>query len=432
LDGAIAANRRTIEVDPHDVGGHGNLIYALTAHEACDAQTLLAEHRAWAVRHAEPLTAAAAPHAREAPGGRRLRVGYVSAHFRNHAVSFFSEPLIAAHDHERFEIYLYSDVKNADQVTARFQGHADAWRDTAGATDDALAQTVRQDRIDILVDLAGHIGPNRLLVFARKPAPVQVTYLGYQNTTGMSAMDYRLTDAHADPPEMTDPFYTERLVRLPRAFFCYRPPQPAPEVSALPTLASGQITFGSLNQPIKLRPTTWETWARILAAVPCSRLLVLAYPGGQFERRARDMMADRGVDPDRLEVVGRRPRYDYLQLHERIDLALDSFPFNGHTTVCEALWMGVPSIMLEGTSYASRFGGSVLVNLGLEDFLARSVDEYVQIAVAWAGQPERLAELRGTMRERMRASPLVDAAGFARNVEDAYRQMWLGWCQGDI
>ena len=337
--------------------------------------------------------------------------------------------MIAAHDHRAFEIYCYSDVEQPDAVTERFRGHADQWRDVAGTSDAALAELVRRDQIDILVDLAGHIGGNRLLALARKPAPVQVTYIGYQNTTGMSAMDYRLTDEHADPPGMTDGYYAERLVRLPRAFFCYQPPDFAPEVNALPALETGRVTFGSLNQPFKIRPAAWQAWSRILAAVPNSRLLVLGHAGSQFERHGREIVAAAGVDPARVEVVNQRPRSEYLRLHHEIDIALDSFPLGGHTTVCEALWMGVPSVMLEGGSYASRFGGSALVNLGLTDLIARSGDEYVEIAVRLAGQLDRLAELRRTMRGRMQDSPLLDAAGFARNLEDAYRRMWRAWCE---
>ncbi len=430
LESVIATNRRAIELNPADAGGHSNLLYALLAHEAYDAQMLLAEHRAWAARHADPLTPAAPGHENDPQGERRLRIGYVSAHFRQHAVSFFSEPLIAAHDRAAFEIYCYSDVKKPDEVTARFQSYADHWRDVTGMSDDAVAQCVAADRIDILVDLTGHIGGNRLLAFARKPAPVQVTYLGYQSTTGMKAMDYRLTDEHADPPGETDRFHTEKLVRLPRSFFCYAAPRVAPEVNELPALGSGCVTFGSLNQTIKLRPRTLQAWSRILAAVPNSRLLVLAYSPGQFERNMSDIMKRAGVDPQRVEVVNRRPHYEYLCLCNRIDVALDSFPFNGHTTVCDALWMGVPSIMLEGSSYASRFGGSVLLNVGLADLIARTPERYVELAVELAGQPQRLAEMRRTMRDRMRGSPLLDAAGFTRNLEEAYRRMWHDWCKG--
>ncbi len=428
MDGAIAAFRQAVECNPADAGNHSNLLYTLNFHPDYDSERVLAEHREWAARHAEPLTTAATPHTIDRDPERRLRVGYVSAHFRQHAVAFFSEPLLAAHDRARFEVFCYADLRFSDEATARFQAGDDGWRDTTQLSLDQLAALIRQDRVDILVDLAGHIGDNRLPMFARKPAPVQVTYLGYQNTTGMSAMDYRLTDAHADPPGLTDRWYTERLIRLPGAFFCFAPPESSPPVGPLPAGQTGAVTFASLNHIHKLTPENLRTWAKILARVPNSRLRVLAYAPGVFERHVLTQMAAEGVDPARLEVVNKRPRYDYLQMHNEIDVALDSFPFNGHTTVCDALWMGVPSIMLEGDRYASRFGGSTLLGVGLGELIARSVDEYVELAVQLATDRQRLAGLRSMLRERLLGSPLVDAKRFAGDVEAAYRQMWRTWC----
>ncbi|MEX0676317.1 MAG: tetratricopeptide repeat protein [Pirellulales bacterium] len=428
MQGSIAAFRRIVELDPGDAAAHSNWIYALNADPAVDAQALAAEHRAWAERHAEPLTAAARPHSRDRTPEKRLRIGYLSPHFREHAVSFFSLPLLAAHDHGAFEVFCYADSNLSDQITERFRQSADHWRPIAGLTDSAAADLVREDAVDILVDLAGHIGENRLLIFARKPAPIQVTYLGYQNTTGMSAMDYRLSDAHADPPG-TDAFYSEKLVRLPRSFFCYAPPEPSPEVNPLPALEAGGVTFGWLNSMMKMTPEAIRTWAKILTAVPGSRLIVLAYRPGVFEQRVREAMTRFEVDPARVEIVRWCGQDEYLRLHHRIDLALDSFPLNGHTTVSNALWMGVPSVVREGTTYASRFGGTALINLGLDDLIARSSDDYVRIASGLAGDLPRLAEMRCGLRARMSASPLMDAAGFARYVEHGYRQMWRAWCR---
>jgi protein O-GlcNAc transferase len=428
MDGAIAAFRQAVECNPADAGNHSNLLYTLNFHPGYDQDRVFAEHLTWAARHAEPLTDVAAPHTLDRDPQRRLRIGYVSAHFRHHAVAFFSEPLLAAHDRGQFEIFCYADMRQSDETTARFRAQVDGWRDTTQLSHDQIAELVRQDRIDILVDLAGHIGDNRLPMFARKPAPVQVTYLGYQNTTGMSAMDYRLTDAHADPPDVTDRWYTERLVRLPGSFFCFAPPESSPPVGPLPAERSGDITFASLNHIHKLRPENFRAWARVLTRVPASRLKVLAYAPGTLERNVRTLMAEEGIDPGRIEVVNKRPRYDYLEMHNEIDVALDTFPFNGHTTVCDALWMGVPSIMLEGDRYSSRFGGSTLLGLGLGELIARSVDEYVELAVQLATDRRRLTELRGTLRERLLSSPLVDAQRFAREVEAAYRQMWRTWC----
>jgi len=428
-DAAIAAYRRAVALNPANAAEHSNLLYALNFDPHIDPAKLFAEHRAWAQRHAEPLTAAAAPHARDGDHERRLRVGYVSPHFREHAVSFFTEPAILAHDRRGFEIFCYSDVGVGDACTERFRAGADCWRDIAGLSDEQVAQQARDDRIDILVDLAGHIGGNRLLAFARKPAPIQVTYLGYQNTTGMSAMDYRLTDEHADPPGMSEKFYTEQLERLPQSFFCFAPSEQAPEVNALPAATKGYVTFASLNHINKLRPEALLAWASILKSTPNSRLLVLGYAPGRFEANVRDVMVCAGVDASRVRVVNKRPREEYLRLHHEIDIALDTIPFNGHTTVCDALWMGVPSIMLEGNTYASRFGGTALVNLGLRDLIAGSQSQYIQLATALAGDLARLAALRSGLRTTMRTSVLLEAAGFTRRLEAAYRRMWAAWCE---
>jgi predicted O-linked N-acetylglucosamine transferase (SPINDLY family) len=315
-----------------------------------------------------------------------------------------------------------------DDVTGRLKSSVDVWRETGAVSDGRLAEMVREDRIDILVDLAGHIGGNRLLVFARKPAPIQVTYIGYQNTTGMTAMDYRLTDERADPPGVTDEFYTERLVRLPNSFFCYKPSEEAPPVTPLPARASGQITFGYFNNFTKVTPHVMEAWFEILKRVPDSQLLVLAPGGGFVERRLRELARESDIDPQRITLCDRQPCSGYMRLIQRADVALDPFPFNGHTTTCDSIWMGVPVVMLEGNTYASRFGGSVLANVGLEGLIARSVDEYVNVAVKLAGDVDRLARLREELRARMASSPLLDFAGFARHVEVAYRQMWRTWC----
>jgi len=426
-DRSLAAVRRAVELEPSSAPIHSNLLYALNFRSDLDARTVAAEHRAWAARHAEPLTHAAAAHDNDRTPERTLRVGYVSPHFREHAVSFFSEPLLTAHDGQQYQVYCYSDTRAVDSTTERFRGRAFAWRDISRASDEEMARQIREDAIDILVDLAGHIGGNRLLVFARKPAPLEFTYLGYQNTTGMSAMDYRLTDAIADPPG-SDEFYSEKLLRLPTSFFCYQPPDRAPEVNALPALERGYVTFASLNHLSKLTDAALVAWASLLREVPRSRLLLLGYTPGVLETRLRNIFAEQGVDPERLQVINKRPRFAYLELHHGIDLALDTFPFNGHTTICDALWMGVPSVVLQGDRYAARFGSTALVNLALEDLIAKNVGEYVAIAAGLARDLPRLAALRRELRATFLASPLTDAPRFAREVEAAYRQAWRTWC----
>ncbi len=425
---AIAAYRKAVELRPDVAAEYSNLLYSLNFVASANPADVFAEHLNWARLHAEPLTARAAPHANDRSPERRLKIGYVSPNFCDHAVNFFVEPVLTSHDHGPFEIFCYSDVSNPDAVTERLRGAADHWRDVCGQSDERVADLIRNDRIDILVDLTGHIANNRLLAFARKPAPIQVTYLGYQNTSGMSAMDYRLTDQQADPPGLTDPFYTERLVRLPRAFFCFRPPDEAPPLKRLPAKKFGQITFGSFNSSKKLTPETIDAWLHVLARVPRSRLLVLAHRGGYLENHLRELAQSRGLERHRVELYDKRARADYLELQQRADIALDPFPFNGHTTSCDSLWMGLPVVMLRGNSYASRFGASALVNVGLESLIADSVEQYIEIAVELSSDLDRLAELRGELRQRMADSALLDPQGFTRNLERAYRQMWHTWC----
>jgi protein O-GlcNAc transferase len=425
---AIDAYRQTTRLQPAAVEVHSNLLYTLNLDPACDPRTVFAEHLAWAKIHAEPLTALASPPTNDRTPDRRLRIGYVSSHFRQHAVNFFSEPMLAAHDHALFEIFCYSGNPVDDAVTERLKSTVDHWREIHGKSDAEVADLVRNDRIDILVDLTGHIDGHRLLVFARKPAPVQVTYLGYQNTTGMSAIDYRLTDARADPPGRTDAYYTEQLIRLPRSFFCYQPPSDAPPITPLPAGHLGHVTFGSFNNFSKVGPAVLACWWQILGRVHGSRLLVLAEGAADVERLVLESARSAEIECERVEVVGRRPNFEYLQLIQRADIGLDPFPFSGHTTTCDSLWMGVPVVMLEGETYASRFGGSVLANVGLEGLIAGSIERYVECAVALSGDLGGLVKLRNELRPRMADSALLDFQGFTRHLEQAYRRMWLSWC----
>jgi protein O-GlcNAc transferase len=430
LDDALEYYRTAIELAPEKAGQHGNLLYLLNYHPAYSPAAVFAEHRAWAARHADPLTARSAPHANDRTPDRRLRVGYVSPNFREHAVNYFSEPILASHDHAGCEVFCYSDVRHADDTTSRLRGYADQWRDIVDRGDQEVSEIIRRDQIDILVDLTGHISNNRLLVFARKPAPVQVTYLGYQNTTGMAAMDYRLTDAWSDPPGITDEFYTEALIRLPRSFFCYQSSADAPAVSSLPALANGFVTFGSFNSFAKVTPEVLSVWATILLAVPQSHLVLLAPLTERLRERVSSSFERRGVSAERLELCDRQSHKEFLELIERVDIALDPFPFNGHTTTCDALWQGVPVVMVAGQTYASRFGSSALVNLGLNDLVGNTHEQYVQIAVQMTRDLAKLARLRANLRPLMADSPLVDFQGFTRHLEKTYRQMWTRWCAG--
>jgi predicted O-linked N-acetylglucosamine transferase (SPINDLY family) len=342
-------------------------------------------------------------------------------------VGFFLEPILTHLDRSRFHVTCYAGVDRPDAVTQRLRGLAGAWRDIAGLPDDAVAELIRADAIDILVDLAGHTAGRRLLVFARKPAPVQVAHFGYPNTTGLAAMDYRLTDSYADPPGQTEAFHTEELVRLPEVAWCYQP-SPAPAVGPLPALAAGYLTFGSLNNLAKVTAQVMARWSDLLRAVPGSRLLLLTGAGPQTDQRLRDRFRQKGIDSDRLLLMGRRPRDQYLELYRQIDIGLDPFPYNGGVTSCDALWMGVPMITLAGNSYASRQGVSLLSNLDLRDWIAQTPEEYVALAARRGKDLEDLQRLRSGLRERMQRSPLCDGARFTRRLEEAYRAMWRRWC----
>jgi protein O-GlcNAc transferase len=427
LDEAVASFRRALELKPDDHTAHSNLLYTLLYCPGYDGRAILEEHRLWSRRFADPLAHHIEPHPNDRSARRRLRIGYVSPDFCDHAQSFFMVPLLSAHDHENFEIFCFADVARPDGFTARLRSLADVWRDIAGLTDEQVARLVRQDRIDILVDLTMHMARNRLLVFARKPAPVQVSWLAYPGTSGLSTVDYRLTDPYIDPPGLHDHDYSEESIPLPDAFWCYDPLAGEPAASALPALENGSITFGCLNNFCKVNDSVLKLWAQVLEAVDGSRLLLLAPPGSP-RRRTLDLLEYEGVGRDRVTFVARQPRPQYLELHHRIDIGLDTFPYNGHTTSLDAFWLGVPVVTLVGPTPVARAGLSLLTNLGLPDLVARTPEQFVSIAVALANDLPRLCELRATLRDRMQASPLMDAPRFARMVEAAYRQMWRRWC----
>jgi predicted O-linked N-acetylglucosamine transferase (SPINDLY family) len=314
-------------------------------------------------------------------------------------------------------------------MTDRFRAMATGWREIGGMSDDAAAALVRDDQIDVLVDTTLHMEGNRLLVFARKPAPVQVTFAGYPGSTGMEAIDYRLTDVHLDPPGMHDASYVEKSWRLPDTFWCYDPLGADAMVSALPSETSGRTTFGCLNNFSKTNDRVLRLWAQVLDAVPDSRLLVLAHEGSH-RQRARDVLSALGIASDRIEFAGYRARNSYLELFQQVDISLDTVPYNGHTTSLDSLWMGVPVVTLVGTTVVGRAGVSQLLNLQLPELIARTSKEYVAVASALAADVGRLSALRRTLRQRMECSPLMDAQRFARNIETAYRAMWRRWCAG--
>ncbi len=427
VEEAVACHRQVIALQPDNARYHSGLLLPLTYLAEQTPQALFQEHCRWAERHAAPLTTAVRPHTNDLSPERPLRVGYVSPDLREHPVAFFLEPVLTHLDRSRFHVTCYAGVARPDAVTARLRGLSDAWRDIVALPDDGVAEQIRADGIDILVDLAGHTAGRRLLVFARKPAPVQMTHFGYPNTTGLAAVDYRITDPYADPPGRTEALHTEELVRLPEVAWCYQP-SASPDVGPLPALAAGHMAFGSLNKLAKVTPQAVALWGRLLRAVPGSRLLLLAGAGGQTDRRLRDQFRRCGIDGDRLQLLGRLPRDRYLELYRQIDIVLDPFPYNGGVTTCDAAWMGVPVITLEGNSYVSRQGVSILSNLDLRDWIAGSPEEYVALAARWAKDLEGLGQLRSGLRERMRRSPVCDGVRFTRRLEEAYRAMWRRRC----
>jgi predicted O-linked N-acetylglucosamine transferase (SPINDLY family) len=426
LDQAVESYRKALAIEADSRIG-SNMLYALLFDEKITARQLREEHRWWNDTFARPLARSIRLHSNDPDSGRRLRIAYSSPNLRAHPVGRFLFPLITNHDANQFEVFCYSDARRPDGVTELIKSRAGVWRETRGASDEQLAELIRQDGIDILIDTAMHMEDSRMLLFARKPAPVQVTYLAYAGTTGLETMDYRLTDAYLDPPGQDESIYSEKSVRL-RSYWCYQPAKDTPPVGPLPILASGQITFGCLNNFCKMTPGTFAAWAEILRRVPKSRL-ILHTREGSHRQRTRERFWAQGIAPDRIEFIEGLPMPDYFAKYNQIDIALDAFPYPGGTTTCDALWMGVPVVTLPRQSAISRGGLSILTFLGLPELISASPEDYVRIAAELAGDLSRLSQLRSTMRERMKASALMDIQGFRRDVEAAYRQMWLNWCR---
>ncbi len=423
---ALAAFRRALALKPDGAETHSNLVFTLTFDPDCPAAEIAAEQRVWDRRHAQPLRAEWRPHSNERSPERRLRIGYVSPDLWDHVVGRTLLPVFEAHDRERFEFTCYSGAA-PDHITARFQARADRWRDLNQVSAAQLAGQVRADGIDILVDLALHTAHNSLLTFARKPAPVQVSWLGYPGSAGLEAIGYHLTDRFLEDGSSSGAFL------LPGCWCCYARHPDSPAVNELPAATRGRITFGSFNNFCKMNPRVWDRWAGILDAVEGSRLVLLA-KAGSHEAKTRDLLQARGIDPRRIEFLRyvpsaeERPQAEFLRRYHEIDIALDPFPYNGMTTTCDSLWMGVPVVALSGSTPLARASFSLLSNLGLPELAAPSPNEYVRIAVALAKDRARLAALRASLRSRMEASPLLDAESLARNVEAAWRTMWRRWC----
>jgi predicted O-linked N-acetylglucosamine transferase (SPINDLY family) len=429
LDDALSALRTAFQLRPDQAQFHSNFLLLLNLEPDFDARAIHEECERWNQQHAEPLAKFIQPHTNHPNPERRLRVGYVSPDFRDHPSSCFTIPLLSNHDHRQCEIFCFANVARPDAITERLRGYADQWRDTVELSDQQVADLVRRDQIDILVDLAMHTAHNRLLVLARKPAPIQVAWLAYPGTTGLSTMDYRLTDFYLDPQGLFDAYYSEESVRLPETFWCYDPliSQP-PLINALPALERGVITFGCLNDFGKINEGCLAVWAKVLQAVPQSRLLLLA-PRGQAREHVGARLQREGIAASRVQFADHHLRLEYFKLYHGIDVGLDPFPCNGGTTTLDAFWMGVPTITLLGKTVVGRAGWSLMSNLGLQELAAETPEQYVALAARLACNLPRLQEVRATLRQRLQQSPLMDGQRFARHVEQAFRHMWHKWCQ---
>jgi protein O-GlcNAc transferase len=423
IDEAIPHYRRAIELAPDAPTPWSNMLCALQYRDGITPGELAARHAEFDRAVGEPLRASWRPHDNDPDPDRPLRIGFLSPDLHRHPVGYFLVGVIERLDPGQARAFCYSTSQAPDDLTARMQAKSE-WRDVRALTDDAIAESIRADAVDILFDLAGHTGNNRILVLARRPAPIQITWAGYVGTTGLSAVDYLLADGHEVPPEL-EGHYREQVLRMPDAYVCYEPPA-EPPVAPLPALTRGHVTFGSFSNPGKLGPQVVVPWARILERVPGSRLL-LKYGGIDDPAHARRItvaFADQGIAAERLVLEGRCPQAELLEHYGRVDIALDPFPYGGGVTTLEAVWMGVPVVTLPGETFASRHALTHLSTIGLTDTIARDLDEYVDIAVRLAADLTSLAELRAGLRDRMAASPICDPERFAADFMGLLRAVW--------
>ena len=437
VEEALAAYRDAVKAKPHLAPAWSNMLLTMHYQPDMSPREMFEQHAAWGKRLPEITGAAKAriTHRNARNPNRRVRIGYLSGDFRVHSVAYFILSILEAHDRAQVEVFCYSDVARVDAFTETARRASDQWRSIVGWTDQQVTQQIRNDQIDVLIDLTGHTSGNRLGALTHKPAPVQVTYLGYPNTTGLTAIDYRLTDSFADPAGESDSLSVEKLVRLDPCAWCYRPHPGAPDVAPLPADVTDAVTFGSFNAIAKVNDRVIATWAKILQALPAARLLLKTGALGEeaTKKRVADRFVPHGIDRSRLGLIGHVPNpADHLATYAKMDIALDTFPYNGTTTTCEAMWMGVPVVALSGQAHPGRVGVSLLTNANLPELIATSEDEYVRLAVQLAQDRNRLRDLRQGLRQRMLQSSLMDAPAMARRLEAAYRAMWQHWCHDSL
>jgi predicted O-linked N-acetylglucosamine transferase (SPINDLY family) len=378
----------------------------------------------------KPLRPHIQPHTNDRNPDRKLRIGYISTEFRQHALGLNIVPLLTQHDRTQFEIYCYADVDKPDFYTFRLRQCTDRWHDINRKSAEQIARLVREDGIDILLDIHQHMGSNRLVVYAFKPAPVQIGFAGYPGSSGLSTIDYRLTDPWLEPADEPPYPSSETAVRLPHSFWCYHPVTEVPVVP-LPAERAGHVTFGNLNNFCKLNETTYRLWVAILKATPGSRLLLLA-PQGAHRERATAFFAAQGIAPERIEFLARAGATEYYRYYNPIDISLDSFPCNGHTTSMDSFFMGVPVTSYRGQTLWGRATYSQANNLGMPELVGKTPEEFVALSIALARDLGRLAGIRRTLRDRMKSSPLMDDVGFARGIEAVYRSAWRTWCSQGV
>lgn len=427
LDEAAQSYSRALQINPQLVEASDALLVALQFSTSATREDLFVAHRRFGERLEAPLKPNWQAHGNGRDPNKRLKIAYVSGDFRIHAVAYFIEPVLINHDRNQFEVFCYSNTVRHDSFTDRLITETDHWQLCVGMTDEQFAEQIRVDGIDILVDLTGHASFNRLRTFARKPAPIQVTYLGYPGTTGLTAMDYRLTDQFTEPEEAADPadpYYTEKLIRLPDSLWCYRPNEDMPGLTPLPALANGYITFGSFNNVKKVGADCIALWAKLLQNIPTARLLIATVGEGSMREQLAGQFQNHGIDTARIFFAGVMPPPEFHRKLQEVDVTLDPFPVNGATTTCESLWLGVPVLTLVGDRFLSRAGLSVLNAAHLHEFVANTPDEFIAKAVDLANNLPRLADLRSNMRDKLRMTPLLDQERFTRNLEKIYRNVW--------
>ena len=426
LNESLEAYHKALKLKPGDPRFYSNLLLTLHYLPDISNKDLLEEHRLWPGNKIKPLPDSHAD-SPDSDSDRRLRLGYVSSDLRSHSVAYFIEPILSAHNRDAFEVYCFFSGENADATSTRLRLLSDKWFDIEKLSDKDCANLIRSNEVDILIDLNGHTSRNRLPLFARKPAPIQITYLGYPDTTGVSAIDFRITDWISDPTGYEE-FYTESLIRLEGSFLCYRPPDNAPSVTSLPAANNDFITFGSFNNLAKINEEVVQLWSRLLHEAPETHLLIKNHSLTDESTRSRytELFKKYGIPRERLTMVGFvQSAKGHLDEYARVDIALDSFPYNGTTTTCESLWMGVPVVSLSGTSHRARVGLSLLSALGKKEWVAEDEDSYINIAVDLASDLNALARTRKDLRSDMKGSMLCDSRIFTSGLESAFRQIWV-------